>query len=143
MFAIGDILDQYLSRKKKLKRLYLVMLHYPEIVGEIIAHNTRIISIQDGRLVIGCRNSVWKRELEVYKDKILEKVQSYLPQEKIIEIVLVIGNVTVVQKKKKKKAVQLGDEDELWIKQIVEKTHPAYQTGFERVIRSYKERQQS
>jgi hypothetical protein len=81
--------------------------------------------------------------LEVYKDKILEKVQSYLPQEKIKEIVLVIGNVTVVQKKKKKKAVQLGDEDELWIKQIVEKTHPAYQTGFERVIRSYKERQQS
>ncbi|MDD4663185.1 MAG: DciA family protein [Caldisericia bacterium] len=143
MLAISAILDNYLLRKKKLKKWYLVMLHYHEIVGSTIANNTRIVSIHEGKIIISCRNSIWKRELENFKDTILEKLQPHLNQDKISEIVLIIGNVAVFQKKKRKKVVELSTDDEMWIKQMVDKTHPAYKEMFGRFIRSYKEKQRS
>jgi len=143
MLAISTILDNYLLRKRKLKKWYLVMLHYNEIVGNTIANNTRIVNINEGKLIISCRNSIWKRELENFKETILEKLQPYMNQDKITEIVLIIGNVAVFQKKKRKKVIELSDDDESWIKQMVDKTHPAYQEMFGRFIRSYKEKQRS
>lgn len=143
MLAISSILDTYLVRKRKLKKWYLVMLHYKEIVGETIAHNTRIVNVQDGKLMISCRNSIWKRELENFKESILEKLRPYLNQENISEIVLIIGNVDVYQKKKRKKMVELSSDEEIWIQQLIDKTHPAYQEMFGRLIRSYKEKQHS
>lgn len=118
------------------------MLHYKEVVGETIAKNTRIVNLKDQKLIISCRNSIWKRELENYKAIILERLQPYTKQDKISEITLIIGNVDLPVKKKKKKEVELSFEDEKWIKQLVEKTHPSYQKVFERLIRSYKEKQQ-
>jgi len=141
MFSIGSILENYVTRRKKLNRLYLLMLHYSEVVGETIAKHTRIVNIKDHKLIISCRNSIWKRELENYKDTILEKLQPYLQQEKITELVLIIGNVELVSKKKKKKRVELSLEEEKWIHGIIENTHPSYQKAFESLIRSYKEKQ--
>jgi len=117
------------------------MLHYAEVVGETIAKHTRIVNMKDHKLIISCRNSIWKRELENYKETILEKLQPYLQQEKITELVLIIGNVELVNKKKKKKREELSLEEEKWIHGIIENTHPSYQKAFESLIRSYKEKQ--
>lgn len=141
MFSIGSILENYVTRRKRLNRLYLLMLHYAEVVGETIAKHTRIVNMKDHKLIISCRNSIWKRELENYKETILEKLQPYLQQEKITELVLIIGNVEFVSKKKKKKGIELSIEEEKWIHGIIEKTHPSYQKAFESLIRSYKEKQ--
>lgn len=117
------------------------MLHYKEVVGETIANHTRIVNIKDHKLIISCRNSIWKRELETYKPIILEKLQPFVKQEKITELVLIIGNVELTNKKKKIKRVELSFEEEKWIHEVSEKTHPYYQKAFESLIRSYKEKQ--
>lgn len=141
MFSIGTILESYITRRKKLNRLYLVMLHYKDVVGDTIANHTRIVNIKEHKLIISCRNSIWKRELENYKSTILDKLQPYLKQDKITELVLMIGNVDITNKKKKKKKIELSIEEEKWIREVTEKTHPSYQEAFENLMRSYKEKQ--
>jgi len=75
---IGSVIDTLISRwgiKKPLKRAEVIS-HWPEIVGERIANETRPDRIRNTILFVTCSSPMWAQELGLLKPTILKKVRA-------------------------------------------------------------------
>ncbi|MFN5379479.1 MAG: DUF721 domain-containing protein [Bacteroidota bacterium] len=87
---IKQALDQYMKRfglQRKVEEIKLVQL-WPEIAGEFIARNTSDLQVRDRRLIIRVNSSVIKHQLLISRDTIIQRVNQFMEQEYINDLVL-------------------------------------------------------
>jgi predicted nucleic acid-binding Zn ribbon protein len=60
---------------------------WAEIVGESAARSTRAISCEQGTLVIEVRRSVWRTELQLRKQELVEKLNQRIGTPSVCDIV--------------------------------------------------------
>ncbi|MFN5069465.1 MAG: DUF721 domain-containing protein [Bacteroidota bacterium] len=87
---IKQALDQYMKRfglQRKVEEIKLVQL-WPEIAGEFIARNTSDLQVRDRRLIIRVNSSVIKHQLLISRDTIIQRVNQFMGQEYINDLVL-------------------------------------------------------
>ncbi|MFN9883355.1 MAG: DUF721 domain-containing protein [Bacteroidota bacterium] len=87
---IKQALDQYMKRfglQRKVEEIKLVQL-WPEIAGEFIARNTSDLQVRDRRLIIRVNSSVIKHQLLISRDTIIQRVNPFMEQEYINDLVL-------------------------------------------------------
>lgn len=87
---IKQALDQYMKRfglQRKVEEIKLVQL-WPEIAGEFIARNTSDLQVRDHRLIIRVNSSVIKHQLLISRDTIIQRVNQFMEQEYINDLVL-------------------------------------------------------
>ena len=70
--VIPAVLKEFGMEKKALT--YSVILAWPEIVGEKIAQATKAEKLDKGILTIRVKNAVWRYELTMQKQKIMEMI---------------------------------------------------------------------
>lgn len=56
---------------------WLVVLKWPDIVGEQIARVTKAVRFDDGVLFVAVPDSSWRQNLAMETEEILHKIQSY------------------------------------------------------------------
>ena len=59
---------------------------WPEVVGENISANSLAKSISSGILVVEVSNAVWRQELQLQKNAIIEKINKVLTRKTIKDI---------------------------------------------------------
>ena len=59
---------------------------WPEVVGEKISANSLAKSISSGILTVEVSNSVWRQELQLQKNTIIEKINKVLTRKTIKDI---------------------------------------------------------
>lgn len=94
--SIGGLLKQVLSNQgvdDKLSR-YQAWLIWDKIVGEQIARRARPLRFRDGVLEVRVDHPVWMQQLQMLKPKILQKLNSKLPNAHIDDIYLRRGKNT-------------------------------------------------
>jgi len=69
------------------EEIKLVQL-WPEIAGEFIARNTSDLQVRDRRLIIRVNSSVIKHQLLISRDTIIQRVNQFMGQEYINDLVL-------------------------------------------------------
>jgi hypothetical protein len=87
---IKQALDQYMKRfglQRKVEEIKLVQL-WPEIAGEFIARNTSDLQVRERRLIIRVNSSVIKHQLLISRDTIIQRVNQFMEQEYINDLVL-------------------------------------------------------
>ena len=87
---IKQALDQYMKRfglQRKVEEIKLVQL-WPVIAGEFIARNTSDLQVRDRRLIIRVNSSVIKHQLLISRDTIIQRVNQFMEQEYINDLVL-------------------------------------------------------
>ncbi|GDX48493.1 MAG: DUF721 domain-containing protein [Bacteroidota bacterium] len=87
---IKQALDQYMKRfglQRKVEEIKLLQL-WPEIAGEFIARNTSDLQVRDRRLIIRVNSSVIKHQLLISRDTIIQRVNQFMEQEYINDLVL-------------------------------------------------------
>jgi len=74
---IGKLIDDFIDQKDLVEINILVSIEkkWKEIVGKSIYKKTKIIDFKKGILIIQTINSVWRNELEIQKDIILQKLK--------------------------------------------------------------------
>lgn len=73
---IGSIIQQFIDFNRldsPLKRIRLIN-SWPEVVGKAIARHTEEIYLQEGTLVIKVNSAVVKRELNLLKQQIIDRL---------------------------------------------------------------------
>ena len=55
---------------------WLVVRHWPEIVGDIIAERALAEHYSDGVLYIAVEKDIWRQELQMQREEILKKIHS-------------------------------------------------------------------
>ena len=75
--SIGKLIDNFIEQKDltEIKILVSVEKKWKEVVGKSIYNKTKIIDFKKGILIIQTINSVWRNELEIQKDIILQKLK--------------------------------------------------------------------
>lgn len=87
---IKQALNQYMKRfglQRKVEEIKLLQL-WPEIAGEFIARNTSDLQVRDRRLIIRVNSSVIKHQLLISRDTIIQRVNQFMEQEYINDLVL-------------------------------------------------------
>lgn len=87
---IKQALDQYMKRfglQRKVEEIKLLQM-WPEIAGEFIARNTSDLQVRDRRLIIRVNSSVIKHQLLISRDTIIQRVNQFMEQEYINDLVL-------------------------------------------------------
>ena len=59
---------------------------WPEVVGENISANSSAKSISSGILIVEVSNAVWRQELQLQKNAIIEKINKVLTRKTIKDI---------------------------------------------------------
>ena len=59
---------------------------WPEVVGENISANSLAKSISSGILIVEVSNAVWRQELQLQKNAIIEKINKVLTRKTIKDI---------------------------------------------------------
>ncbi|MFZ3063132.1 MAG: DUF721 domain-containing protein [Actinomycetota bacterium] len=86
--SIGEIVEAMVSRlglKQKIKRARVVH-HWPRLVGEIIARETRAERVRGDSLFVTTSSPVWAQELELMKPKLLKKIREEIGKGVISDI---------------------------------------------------------
>jgi hypothetical protein len=94
MFSTKDILPLTL-RKLGVKRqldIQTVILHWPDIVGNDIALQSRPTSSKNGVLFVAVQTPVWGHHLSMLKEQLLKKIHDYLGQKLLEDIKFYAGN---------------------------------------------------
>jgi hypothetical protein len=78
---IKQALDQYMKR-------FGLQRKVDEIAGEFIARNTSDLQVRDRRLIIRVNSSVIKHQLLISRDTIIQRVNQFMEQEYINDLVL-------------------------------------------------------
>lgn len=88
--TIGSIIQQWLRENKlEEKAQQTAVPHYwIEIVGETVARQTRVETIDKGRMYVAVESAVWRNELAMRRDEIVKKVNEYFGAELVKELVL-------------------------------------------------------
>lgn len=81
-------LGQY-GLKDQLSR-YQFVLHWPEIVGEEIARRTKPEYIKNKTLIIKVQDSTWSQELTFHKKLIIERLNKFLKEEAINDLLFIV-----------------------------------------------------
>ena len=98
-----DSLD--LCLPKALSKLNLLELYklntlvhkWRDVVGDVIAEHTKIVSIKPPDMVISADNSMWMQELQMQKRRIIESVNKYYHQEVIKDIRFIMKRQSYVK----------------------------------------------
>ena len=73
-----NLLEQY--------KLNTLVHKWRDVVGDVIAEHTKIVSIKPPDMVISADNSMWMQELQMQKRRIIEAINKYYHQEVITDI---------------------------------------------------------
>ena len=73
-----NLLEQY--------KLNTLVHKWRDVVGDVIAVHTKIVSIKPPDMVISADNSMWMQELQMQKRRIIEAINKYYRQEVITDI---------------------------------------------------------
>ena len=87
---IKEILADYLqgTNFNDINNIISIELIWEKIVGKPINNNTKIKSFKNGTIEINVSNSVWRNELSLQKNNLLEKLQNEEPNLNIKDIIL-------------------------------------------------------
>jgi len=88
--TLGEALEKLLQQFKIDKTIHLneAIILWPEVVGEIVARHAVAEKIAYGKLYVTVDSPAWRNELSYQKSEILSKLNRYLKNVKIKEIVL-------------------------------------------------------
>ena len=88
MQHIGKALGGFVKGSKIEKGLeeYKALDLWSEVVGEKIADNTEVESIESGVVLVRVKTPVWRQELQLQKPQIIEKLNQALMKKVIKDI---------------------------------------------------------
>ena len=84
-----NLLEQY--------KLNTLVHKWRDVVGDVIANHTKIVSIKPPDMVISADNSMWMQELQMQKRRIIESINKYYHQEVIKDIRLIMKRQSYVK----------------------------------------------
>ncbi|ACK42822.1 MULTISPECIES: DUF721 domain-containing protein [Dictyoglomus] len=111
-----------LNLEKKLCE-YLAMDKWEEVVGETLSQHTKPAYVREGVLYVYVDSSVWVQELSLFKDKLIEKLNSSMIIPHVIKDIVFIDKGRAFKKFKKKeikREIKLSLQEEQRIAKIVE-----------------------
>ena len=87
---LKHLLDDYLKGTdfKDINTTISIQLVWEKMVGKQISSNTKIQSFKNGTIIINVSNSIWRNELSLQKQILLEKLKKKEPNLKIKDIIL-------------------------------------------------------
>jgi len=88
--TIASVIKDYLKEAQiegKLKEVQVVN-SWEELVGKTIAHRTNRIYIKNGKLYLHINSSIVKNELLMFREGIIERINTNAGEEIVKEIVL-------------------------------------------------------
>ena len=87
---LKEILGEYLKGTDftEINNTISIQTAWEKMVGRLISKNTTIKSFKNGTIKIKTSNPVWRNELSLQKETLLEKLQKTEPNLKIKEIIL-------------------------------------------------------
>ena len=89
-----NLLEQY--------KLNTLVHKWRDVVGDVIADHTKIVSIKPPDMVISADNSMWMQELQMQKRRIIEAINKYYRQEVITDIRFIMKRQSYVKEKIKR-----------------------------------------
>ena len=84
-----NLLEQY--------KLNTLVHKWRDVVGDVIADHTKIVSIKPPNMVISADNSMWMQELQMQKRRIIEAINKYYRQEVITDIRFIMKRQSYVK----------------------------------------------
>ncbi|MDU5088525.1 MAG: DUF721 domain-containing protein [Veillonella sp.] len=96
-----NLLEQY--------KLNTLVHKWRDVVGDVIADHTKIVSIKPPDMVISADNSMWMQELQMQKRRIIEAINKYYRQEVITDIRFIMKRQSYV-KVENKTSLTIPDE---------------------------------
>ena len=86
---IKELLSDYLqgTNLNEINKTINLEKSWETIVGETISNNTKIISHKKGTLTIRASNPIWRNELSLQKQVLIEKIKEINPEYKVTEII--------------------------------------------------------
>lgn len=90
MEHFGRIIQSYihdLGIEKPILQHQAIII-WPQIVGDNISQVTEPLRLKDGKLFVRVNNDSWRNELVYYKSDIIGKLNRYLGQSIVEEIIL-------------------------------------------------------
>ena len=84
-----NLLEQY--------KLNTLVHKWRDVVGDVIAEHTKIVSIKPPDMVISADNSMWMQELQMQKRRIIEAINKYYHQEVIKDIRFIMKRQSYVK----------------------------------------------
>lgn len=84
-----NLLEQY--------KLNTLVHKWRDVVGDVIADHTKIVSIKPPNMVISTDNSMWMQELQMQKRRIIEAINKYYRQEVITDIRFIMKRQSYVK----------------------------------------------
>ena len=86
--SIKDILYEYLAGTnfKEINEKINIETSWKNNVGKTISNNTKIISYKKGPLSIKTSNPIWRNELSLQKQDLINKIKEALPELNIKDI---------------------------------------------------------
>ena len=86
---IKELLSDYLqgTNLDEINKIINLEKSWKTIVGNTISRNTKIISQKNGILIIKASNPIWRNELSLQKQELIEKIKEIDPKHKVTEII--------------------------------------------------------
>jgi len=84
-----NLLEQY--------KLNTLVHKWRDVVGDVIADHTKIVSIKPPNMVISTDNSMWMQELQMQKRRIIEAINKYYRQDVITDIRFIMKRQSYVK----------------------------------------------
>ncbi|MBS6482835.1 MAG: DUF721 domain-containing protein [Veillonella sp.] len=84
-----NLLEQY--------KLNTLVHKWRDVVGDVIAEHTKIVSIKPPDMVISADNSMWMQELQMQKRRIIEAINKYYHQDVITDIRFIMKRQSYVK----------------------------------------------
>ena len=99
MDSLDLCLPKALSKLNLLEQYKLnTLIHkWRDVVGDVIAEHTKIVSIKPPDMVISADNSMWMQELQMQKRRIIEAINKYYHQEVIKDIRFIMKRQSYVK----------------------------------------------
>lgn len=139
MFKINVVMDDYFEKRVNIKKGYKIGLlysKYKDIVGDIVAKNTRLVKVANETIYIVCRNSLWMNELINMQDIIINRFNEEVGYEAFSKVFLRVGNIALPVQEAK---IELNMEDKAWIDKLIsEIQQPDIRDSFKRLLETYK-----
>ena len=87
---LKQILGEYLKGAdfKEINNTISIQTSWEKTVGKLINNNTEIESFKNGKIKIKVSNPIWRNEISLQKQGILEKLKKTNPDLNIKEIIL-------------------------------------------------------
>ena len=87
---LKQILGEYLKGAdfKEINNTISIQTSWEKTVGKLINNNTEIESFKNGKIKIKVSNPIWRNEISLQKQGILEKLKKINPDLNIKEIIL-------------------------------------------------------